>query len=129
VTLRGHQFAGETNAILSLPNVTASHAGNYSVAVTNVAGGQTSQAATLTLVTPPVITLQPLGRTVLRGTSLGLSVAGTSQSALACQRYRDGAKLGNDVYYSGVTTTNLNLSNAQTNHTGQYSAVLVNLAG
>ena len=127
------RFAGGNlpggGATLTLPNVSTNQSGSYSVVVTNVAGGQTSQVASLTVVTPPVVTRQPLGRIVLRGTSLGLTVAASSQSALTCQWYRDSAKLGNDLYYSGVTTTNLNLSNAQTNHTGQYSVVLVNLAG
>jgi hypothetical protein len=45
---------GATSAMLSLRNVQASDSGRYSVSVTNVAGGVTSTAATLTVITPPV---------------------------------------------------------------------------
>lgn len=48
----GQVITGATNASLTLSNVQSSHAGSYTVDVTNVAGTVTSQAVTLSLLTP-----------------------------------------------------------------------------
>lgn len=52
-------LAGETNAFLVITNVTASSEGNYSVVVTAGRASLTSSAATLTVLTPPSITVEP----------------------------------------------------------------------
>jgi hypothetical protein len=84
----GANLAGETNAILTLTNVTSANAGNYTVVATNSVQSTTSNAATLT-VTPapsvtPTITAQPISVTVLNGQKVAL-VAGASGSGLSYQ--------------------------------------------
>jgi hypothetical protein len=55
----GNDLLNETNATLTLNPVQSSHAGNYLVIVSNVAGAVTSCVATLTVIVPPQITTQP----------------------------------------------------------------------
>lgn len=51
---------GATNAAYTIPAVVASNTGNYSVSVTNSAGGVTSSNAVLTVIVPPVVSFQIL---------------------------------------------------------------------
>ncbi|MBU6170668.1 MAG: immunoglobulin domain-containing protein [Verrucomicrobia bacterium] len=52
----GSPISGATASSYTIPNAKASDAGNYTVIVANSAGTVTSNAATLTVVTPPSIT-------------------------------------------------------------------------
>jgi uncharacterized repeat protein (TIGR03803 family) len=49
---------GATNAAYAIPAVVASNTGNYSVTVTNSAGGVISSNAMLTVIVPPVVSFQ-----------------------------------------------------------------------
>lgn len=72
----GAGLGGATNSAYSITNVQAGNAGNYAVVVTNSFGSVTSQAATLTVVTPPEITTQPQSQTNLAGATVGFAVGG-----------------------------------------------------
>ena len=61
---------------LTLTNVSANNAGNYTVVITSPYGSVTSAVATLTVEAPPVITVQPASQTVLAGSNATFSVAG-----------------------------------------------------
>ena len=63
-----------TNSTLTLPAVSTSEAGNYTVVVTNAYGSVTSHVAILTIAFPPSVTIQP-GQTNSLGTRVTLSVA------------------------------------------------------
>src|SRR5262249_34950154 len=56
----GSNIAGATSSAFSLANVSAPDGGNYTVLITNAAGSVTSSIATLTVISPPVITTQPV---------------------------------------------------------------------
>ena len=56
----GTNILGATNAACTIPAVVATNTGNYSVVITNSAGGVTSSNAFLTVIVPPTMTLQLL---------------------------------------------------------------------
>ena len=75
-------ISGATNTTYSIPNVTSSDAGDFSVIVTNSAGSDTSNNATLTVTAPnqlPTATiLSPtFGTTYNAGTTINYSGTGT----------------------------------------------------
>jgi hypothetical protein len=76
----GAPIGGATNATLALTNVQTAQAGNYNVAVKNLAGTSASPAATLSIAVPPTITNGPLSQTVVASTNVTFSViaAGTA---------------------------------------------------
>ena len=67
-----------TNSTLTLTSVSTNNTGNYTVVVTNSYGSVTSHVATLTVMLPPSVTIQPISQTNLPGTpvSFGVTVAG-----------------------------------------------------
>ncbi|HEV2695324.1 MAG TPA: immunoglobulin domain-containing protein [Verrucomicrobiae bacterium] len=62
----GLHISGSATASLAISNLTTADAGSYSVTVTNVTGSA-SASASLTVMIPPTITLQPVGRSVPPG--------------------------------------------------------------
>jgi hypothetical protein len=77
----------------------------------------------------PAITTQPASRTVTSGTAVNLGVRAFGGSALSYQWKLYGTNLSNDGHVSGVTTTNLLISNAQTNDSGPYVVTVTDTAG
>jgi uncharacterized repeat protein (TIGR03803 family) len=74
----GEDISGSTNSTLTITNVSNSDAANYTVIVSNEYFSILSSIATLTVVDPPVITVQPINQLVLLGTNvvLGTSLTG-----------------------------------------------------
>lgn len=99
---------GETNAALTIANVTPSRSGNYDVVVTNPSGIQISQSCILTVnILPgsPVIIRQPLNEQERIGESISLSVVSTGESPLLYQWY-EGASGDTRSPISGATNSN-----------------------
>src|SRR5581483_3883475 len=63
----GAPLSGATSSSVALTGVQTNQAGNYCVVVTNSAGAVTSSVATLTVLVPPAITLQPASQSVVLG--------------------------------------------------------------
>ena len=121
--LYGTNLASQTSATLSRVNVQTNDAGPYTVVVTNVAGGLTSQVATLTVLVPPTIASQPQSATNVLGTTASFSVTASGSTPLAYQWRFYGTNL------SGQTSATLSLSNVQTNQAGPYTVVVTNVVG
>jgi uncharacterized repeat protein (TIGR02543 family) len=116
-------LAGATNGVLTLASAQPGNAGDYTVVVTNVVGSVTSAVATLTVLVPPTITLQPTNQTVVAGATVSLSVAATGSGPMSCQWRLGGVNLPdgtNDVY---------ELPDVQAGDAGDYSVVVANAAG
>ena len=60
----GVKFFGSGTGSLTISNLTTADAGNYTVQVSNPAGVTNSVAAVLTVLVPPAILTQPVGRSV-----------------------------------------------------------------
>jgi hypothetical protein len=91
-----------TNAVLVLDNVQTNHTGQYRVVVNNAVSAATNSAS-LTVVTSPVITVQPLSQSRYRGSNVTFSVTVSSLAAVTYQWQKDGAALTNGGRMSGVT--------------------------
>lgn len=116
-------IVGATNASLSLTNVQAANSGNYDVVVTNSSGSITSTIATLTVLVPPTITIQPASQILNAGQDTSFSVTATGTSPLSYQWRKDGTNL------TGATGATFNLAGVQTNQAGTYTVVVSNAAG
>ena len=124
---------GSTSATLSLSNLQAAQAGNYTVQVNNGAGNVASTPATLTVTGPPAtapaITAQPLGQTVTVGGNVFFNVTATGTAPLAFQWAFNGTNLTDGPGIQGSTTATLTLSNVQAAQAGNYTVQVNNGAG
>ena len=120
----GVAIAGATSATYTISAAAAADAGSYTVVVTNGSGSITSTAVTLTVSTTfsPVITKQPLGHTVIAGSSVVASVEATGGN-LTYQWKKGG------VAISGATFSSAFLSSAQAADAGSYTVTITNALG
>jgi N-acetylneuraminic acid mutarotase len=87
-----------TNANLTMPTVGAADAADYDCVVSNTINTAvvitTTQVATLTVNTPPVIVLPPVGETVIEGASVNFTVAATGNGTLSYQWRKNAVNIG-----------------------------------
>jgi hypothetical protein len=119
----GAAIAGATSATYSLTSAAVGDAGTYTVVVTNGAGSVTSNAATLTINTPPAITTQPSAATVTAGSAASFSVVATGTVPLSYQWRKDGAAI------SSATSSTYTIASTKTTDAGSYTVVVTNSAG
>ncbi|MGD0743650.1 MAG: immunoglobulin domain-containing protein [Verrucomicrobiota bacterium] len=125
----GVRITGVTNATLTITNVQLANAGTYLVAVTNVDGSVISSNAVLTVLSAPVITVQPTDQAMAVGATAILSVTAVGQVPLRYHWQFNGTNLVNGGRISGATNAALVISNAQTNDSGNYMVVVTNVVG
>ena len=113
---------GATNAALVLAGLATNDRGRYAVAVTGPSGTVLCGSATLAVLQPPAITLQPLAGIIARGGTTSLTIA-ASGDALAYQWFRNGAAR------PGATNAVLVLADAQPADAGEYRAEARNAVG
>ncbi len=122
-TRDGAALSGETNSNLTITNVLANHGGVYSVVVANLAGSVVSTTATLTVLFPPSIYLQPLSQTVFIGSPVVMSVAASGDGPISYQWWL------NDASIPGATNAVMHLAATQAAATGTYRVVVSNPYG
>src|SRR5207244_2063603 len=83
--LNGSNIADASGTDLTLNNVQATNAGNYSVQITNLAGLATSSNALLTVIEAPLITSQPLSLAIAAGSNVAFSVVAAGTKPLSYQ--------------------------------------------
>jgi hypothetical protein len=125
----GTPLDGATGSKLTLSNLQASNAGNYVVSVTNVAGAITSAPAVLTVLLSPTIYSHPVSQTVPAGTNVGFSVAAAGAQPMSYQWQFNGSNLSDSGPFNGTTNSTFSINYALTNHAGNYSVVISNVAG
>ena len=119
----GVNIPGATNTALTLNNVQAAQAGLYSVVITNPFGVTTSANATLTVLLPPAIVVQPVSQTITQGATINLSVTATGSPTLTYLWSLNGVPI------PGGTAATLSLFNAQKSLQGNYVCVVSNPYG
>ena len=116
-------IAGATASTYTRTNAQPGDAGDYSVVVTNAAGSATSSNATLTVVTPPVIVIQPQNQAANQGSDATFSVTATGSEPLSYQwRFAS-------TNVAGATATSYTRPNVQPGDAGNYSVAVTNSAG
>src|ERR1017187_1030869 len=145
-TFNGNAISGATGATLTLSNVTASQAGNYSVSVSNGGGSVTSSNATLTVssssaanplsfASQPISQTAPSGGTVIfyapaltsgsnSSSSTGISARATSTSSSVTYQW-----FLNNVPIAGATNSTYILSDATAADNGSYTCLASGPAG
>ncbi|MCB1233030.1 MAG: hypothetical protein KDN19_22485, partial [Verrucomicrobiae bacterium] len=118
----GTLLDGETDPILEIEGVDASHAGNYQAFISNGEGDTQSRIVAVEIYPAPSIDLQPVDRTLVEGRSTSLVVR-ASGSGLLYQWLRAGKAI------AGATGTTLLFRNAQGADAGIYSVRVSNGAG
>jgi len=108
--------------ILSIPTVSASNAGNYSVIVTGSGGSVTSSVVSLMVITPLAITSQPLSLTN-NASSTATFTVGVSGTSPVYQWFKNSSPI------SGAVFSTLTLPSVQDADAASYWVVVTNLAG
>ncbi len=121
--------ASATTSLLTISNVQSGQAGVYSVLVSNLVGNITSSNAFLTVITPPVITTQPLAQTVQETATASFNVSVTGSSPLSYQWRRNGTNVVDAGGVSGSSSAALTIVGAIPAQSGSYSVLVSNLAG
>ena len=119
----GSPVAGANSDTLTLQGVQDADAGSYTVTVSNGAGSQTSNPATLTVITPPTITTQPASQTINAGQTTTFTVAAGGTAPFNYQWRKNGSDI------AGANASNLSLSDIQGGDAGTYTVVISNAAG
>jgi len=126
----GTNIAGATAATLTLTNVQASQAENYSVLVTNELGSVVSSNAVLTvMLVPPDITAEPSSVTNIAGTMATFFVTATGSLPLSYEWQKNGSPMKDVGNVSGSATASLTLTNVQDADVAGYTVVITNVAG
>jgi hypothetical protein len=81
-------------ATLTLTNLSVTNAGSYQLVVTSPYGSVTSSVATLTLLLPPSISIQPASQSVLVGSNATFSVSAAGTAPLIYQWYGSSGAIG-----------------------------------
>jgi hypothetical protein len=119
----GVDISGATTASLTITG--AQHPaddGTYSIVATNIAGAATN-SATLTVIVPPSISVQPANTNVISGSPASFSVSAIGYPDPGYQWKKNGAPIAN------ATTSTLVFAATQPSDAASYSVQVTNAAG
>ena len=120
----GGNISGATTTSYTVVNAQTVNAGSYSVVLGNAGGTLTSTNAILNIAgTPPSITTQPVGQTVIQGQNAAFSVVAAGSAPLVYQWTFNAATI------SGATASSYTVISAQSTDAGNYAVVITNAAG
>ena len=116
-------IASATNSSYAIAAAQTSHAGNYTVVITNLYGAVTSLVATLTVNAPPFFTAEPASQSVNQAVNVTFNAAAGGSAPLYYQwRF-------NTVDIGGATGSGFTRTNVQSADAGNYSVRVTNLFG
>jgi len=118
----GSNITGATGSTYTLNNITPADAGNYIVVVTGTCGAVTSNVATLTVNTPPVITVQPSSTSACVGAPASFSVTATG-TGLTYQWRKAGSNI------PGATGATYTIPSVVVGNAGNYDVVITGTCG
>ena len=116
--------AGQTNSTTTFPAATNKFATTYIVIITNALGKATSNPALLTILTKPIMTVQPQNVVVTNGNPAMFTSAANGPGPLQYQWY-----FHTNTLLAGATNTFLIFTNAITNLVGYYDVRVTNSFG
>jgi hypothetical protein len=125
----GDNLSGSSTSSLTIYSAEAGDAGKYTVVVSNEKGSVTSDAATLTLETPPSILTQPLNQAVIAGHDAVFTVKVSGSAPLTYRWQLNGYDLSNGHGVSGATTDKLVVDASAANDGDAFSVLVSNEVG
>lgn len=108
--LNGVPIIGATGTNYSITNAQPTSSGVYSVQVSGLAGVLVSSNAVLSVKLPPLITQNPLSRTVTAGSTVTFAANGTGDAPLSFRWFFNGTAI--EAFSPTLTITNAQLANA-----------------
>ena len=102
-------------------NAQTGDAGSYTCVVTNVVGTITTNAATVTVNAPPIITVQPVSQSLAVGGTISESITATGATSYQWKK--------NTVAIGGATSAIYTKANAQVEDSGSYACDAINAQG
>jgi hypothetical protein len=130
--LGGSDLPGQTNTTLTLNNVQLADNGNYTAFVTDDVGSVTSQPATLSVLVPPKLGINPVSQTVAAGTPVTFlaSAYGTLPLSFRWRKAPPGGAVAN-VTNIIINQTNcfFTIAGVTTADAGTYTVTATNVAG
>ena len=121
----GANISGATASTYTTPATTSSDNGaQFSVVISNVAGTVTSSAASLTVNTPPLISVQPTNQNVVIGQTATFSVTATGTAPLSYQWQKNGTAIGGATSSSYTTP-----ATASSDNGSQFAVTITNAVG
>ncbi len=119
----GGNLSGATATSYTVANAQSANVGSYSVIITNNYGAITSAVATLTVVLPPVISVQPVSQLITVSNSVSFNVQLSQGISPAYQWQKNGANI------SGATQSSLTINPVIYASAATYIVVVTNTAG
>jgi len=119
----GTNLPGAIYSPLVLTNAQLSHAGSYSVVVSNASGMVTNTIETLIVGLPPSIVSPPVSQFVAQGGNVMFTADANGNQPLAFQW------CSNSVLLAGQTSPLLSLNHVQPHDSASYQVVITNLFG
>ncbi|MBI4657900.1 MAG: immunoglobulin domain-containing protein [Verrucomicrobia bacterium] len=119
----GIAVAGATSSVLNLHDVKPNDAATYTVVVRNSRGSITSEAATLTVLSPLVITKEPTNQVAKAGADASFVVQAKSALVLSYFWFKDKS------FIPGATSNVLTLRSVQEWDAGRYAALVYTSEG
>ena len=119
----GTPITNANTATYNIANVATNNIGCYSVVITNVFGSVTSSPATLTVISPPIISQQPVSQTIDFGGAVTFTVQASAFPAPTYQWRLNGVNI------PGATGSTYVISSVSSTNTGYYDIVVANDAG
>ena len=119
----GDMIEDERSNELTIQSVGEKDEGVYSVGISNVAGGVTSNPASLFVNNPPVIKVQPEGQEIFPDEEFKIRVVAEGTPPLNYEWYKNGTKI------SGATSSVFSISSVSESDQAVYWATVSNMAG
>ncbi|MBA4150529.1 MAG: immunoglobulin domain-containing protein [Verrucomicrobia bacterium] len=125
----GGNISGANSQTVTIDPTSASDGANYTVFITNTFGDDTSDAATLTVISPPVINVQPSGQTRAGGQTAVFTVGASGTDPFTYAWRKNGIVLSNGGNISGAATATLSVANVNQGDAANYDVIVSNTAG
>lgn len=125
----GNDLAGANARFLSLTNLQQSHAGTYTISVTNAVGLVVVQNVELLVLNSPRIESQPVYLALAPGESLCLTAAVTGDAPFSFQWLKNGTPLTDGANILGALSNSVCVTPAQMFDGGDYALVVSNPHG
>jgi Immunoglobulin I-set domain/Immunoglobulin domain/PKD domain len=120
------EFSGSTTTNLFISGAGIADMGNYDVIVSDSEWSVTSAVATVSILFPTTMTLQPTNKTSIVPNNVSLSAAASGTGPLSFQWFFDGTPLSDGGNISGSASSTLNISGVQLTNAGLYEVLVTN---
>jgi len=125
----GGQISGSQSNVLTIANLTTNWALAYQVIISNGSVSVTSSPATLTVLTSPVITTQPVSQTSVAGSPVTFNVTALGTPPLDFQWQATNSSAGGFTNIAGASAIDLTLTSVTTNFALAYQVIVTNNYG